>query len=40
LLIADALIAATALATNDAFVTKNQRDFRYIAGLNLLAFPG
>jgi len=36
LLIADALIAATALEHGEPFVTKNQRDFRYIPSLNLL----
>jgi predicted nucleic acid-binding protein len=39
LLIADALIAATALAFDAPFVSKNQRDYRYISGLNLLAYP-
>ncbi len=39
LLIADALIAATALEHNEPFITKNQRDFRFIAGLNLLPYP-
>ena len=39
LLIADALIAATALVHNEAFITKNQRDFRFIANLNLLSYP-
>lgn len=39
LLIADVLIAATALVHNEAFVTKNQRDFRFIASLNLLPYP-
>ncbi|MDQ3747548.1 MAG: type II toxin-antitoxin system VapC family toxin [Acidobacteriota bacterium] len=39
LLIADGLIAATALVHNKAFITKNQRDFRFITGLNLLAYP-
>ena len=39
LLIADGLIAATALIHNKAFITKNQRDFRFIAGLNLLPYP-
>lgn len=38
LLIADGLIAATALVHNEAFITKNQRDFRFIAGLNLLPY--
>jgi predicted nucleic acid-binding protein len=39
LLIADALIAATALERGAPFITKNQRDFRFITGLNLLAYP-
>ncbi len=39
LLIADSLIAATALVNNETFITKNQRDFRFIAGLNLLPYP-
>ena len=39
LLIADGLIAATALEHNEPFITKNQRDFRFIAGLNLLPYP-
>ena len=39
LLIADGLIAATALIYNEAFITKNQRDFRFITGLNLLPYP-
>ncbi len=39
LLIADALIAATALVHNEAFVTKNQRDFRFIPMLKLLRYP-
>lgn len=39
LLIADALIAATALVHNEAFITKNQRDYRFITGLNLLPYP-
>lgn len=39
LLIADGLIAATALALETPFVTKNQRDYRFIAGLHLLAYP-
>ncbi len=39
LLIADGLIAATALIHNEAFITKNQRDFRFITGLNLLPYP-
>lgn len=39
LLIADALIAATALSLDTPLVTKNQRDYRFIAGLRLLAYP-
>ena len=39
LLIPDALIAATALERGSPFITKNQRDFRFITGLNLLAYP-
>jgi predicted nucleic acid-binding protein len=39
LLIADGVIAATALIHNEAFITKNQRDFRFIANLNLLPYP-
>ena len=39
LFIPDALIAATALEHNAAFTTKNQRDFRFIKGLKLLAYP-
>ena len=39
LLIADAFIAATAVALNWPFITKNQRDYRFIAGLNLLPYP-
>src|SRR6476620_4766646 len=35
-LIADALIAATALAENVPLVSKNQRDFRFIADIRLL----
>lgn len=39
LLIADAFIAATALILNWEFITKNQRDYRFIAGLSLLPYP-
>jgi predicted nucleic acid-binding protein len=40
LLIADALIAATAMASNELFVTKNQLHYQFISGLNLLPYPG
>ncbi len=39
LLIPDALIAATALSYDLPFLTRNQRDFRFITGLNLLSYP-
>lgn len=39
LLIADALIAATALSQNIPLVTKNERDYRFIAGVRLLPYP-
>lgn len=39
LLIADSLIAATAIVCNYPFITKNQRDYRFIQGLNLLPYP-
>ncbi len=39
LLIPDALIAATALTHNSDFVTKNQRDYRFVGGLNLRPYP-
>lgn len=39
LLIADALIAATALEYNEAFITKNQRDYRFITSLKLQQYP-
>jgi predicted nucleic acid-binding protein len=39
LLIADSLIAATALVLKMPFVTNNQRDFRFIKGLRLLPYP-
>ena len=39
LLIADAIIAATAIVTQTKFITKNQRDFRFIESLNLLNYP-
>jgi hypothetical protein len=39
LLIADALIAATAMVNDYPFVSKNQRDYRFIDDLNLLPYP-
>jgi predicted nucleic acid-binding protein len=39
LLIADSLIAATAITWNCPLVSKNQRDYRFIAELNLLPYP-
>jgi len=39
LLIADALIAATALSMEISFMTKNQRDYRFITDLRLLTYP-
>lgn len=39
LLVADGLIAATARSQNWAFVTKNQKHYKFISGLNLLPYP-
>lgn len=39
LLIADAFIAATAIVLDWPFITKNQKDYRFIPGLNLLPYP-
>jgi predicted nucleic acid-binding protein len=39
LLIADALIAATSVVINAPLISKNQRDYQFIAGLDLLAYP-
>lgn len=39
LLIADALVAATALSLDRPFVSKNRRDYAFIPGLRLLAYP-
>ncbi|MCW5848899.1 MAG: PIN domain-containing protein [Anaerolineae bacterium] len=39
LLLADALIAATALSLNIPLATKNQRDYRFVTGLHLLSYP-
>ena len=40
LLIPDALIAATAIAMDLPLLTKNQSDYRFINGLQLLPYPG
>jgi predicted nucleic acid-binding protein len=39
LLIPDAMIAATAMTLGLALISKNQRDFRFIGGLQLLSYP-
>lgn len=39
LLIADSLIAATAMIRDYPLITKNQRDYRFIQKLNLLPYP-
>lgn len=39
LLIADALIAATAIELDCRVVSKNQRDYRFIDNLQLLSYP-
>ena len=39
LLIADALIAATAIISDLPFASKNQRDYRFIEDLKLLPYP-
>ena len=39
LLIADALIASTAIISDLSFVSKNQRDYRFIEDLQLLPYP-
>jgi predicted nucleic acid-binding protein len=38
LLIADSLIAATAIVWNYPLITKNQRDYKFIPDLNLLPY--
>ena len=40
LLIADALIAATAIRHGALLISKNQRDYRFIDGLQLLDYSG
>jgi len=39
LLIADALIAATAIHLGQPFISKNQSDYQFIEGLKLLNYP-
>jgi predicted nucleic acid-binding protein len=39
LAIPDALIVATAMTLGCEFITKNQRDYRFIGGLQLLSYP-
>lgn len=39
LLIVDAIIAATAIDHSEPLASKNQRDFRFIDGLELLQYP-
>ena len=39
LLMADALIAATARVSGCPLLSKNQKDFRFIEGLHLLPYP-
>ena len=39
LLIADAIIAATAIYLGESLASKNQRDYRFIDALNLLPYP-
>ncbi|RZM79127.1 type II toxin-antitoxin system VapC family toxin [Leptolyngbya iicbica] len=39
LLIADALIAATAISNQISLLSKNQSDFRFIQQLNLMPYP-
>jgi len=39
LLIADALIASTAIILNLSFISKNQRDYRFIKNLKILPYP-
>jgi len=39
LLIADALIAATAIQMQLPLISKNQRDYRFVEGLDLFPYP-
>lgn len=35
----DAMIAATSIILDEEFITKNQRDYRFIKGLHLVSYP-
>jgi predicted nucleic acid-binding protein len=35
----DAFIAATSIINNFPLLTKNQSDYRFISGINLLPYP-
>lgn len=39
LAIPDALIVASALTLDCEFITKNQKDYRFVDGLHLLSYP-
>lgn len=39
LLISDAFIAATAISLDMPLISKNQRDYRFVSDLDLLAYP-
>lgn len=39
LLVVDSIIAATALVEDLPLATKNRKDFRFIAGLQLVSYP-
>jgi predicted nucleic acid-binding protein len=39
LLIADSLIAATAISIDSPFLTKNQKDYQFIRGLKIISYP-
>jgi len=39
LMIPDTLIAATAITLHQPLISKNQRDYRFIGGLQLLPYP-
>ena len=39
LLIADSIIAATSLILDVSLLTKNQKDYKFIKGINLLNYP-